>query len=107
MTTSTEIVIACDHPAFAGHFPGEPIVPGVVLLDEALHAIATISGAASARCSLGSVKFLRIVRPGQPVTLSFGDDGMQAVSFELRSLGELVATGTVTFAAACGPADGH
>jgi len=31
--------IPADHPALAGHFPGDPIVPGVVLLDEVLSAL--------------------------------------------------------------------
>ena len=35
-----------DHPAFAGHFPGRPIVPGVVLLDQALLFAAQMRGEA-------------------------------------------------------------
>jgi 3-hydroxymyristoyl/3-hydroxydecanoyl-(acyl carrier protein) dehydratase len=31
--------IPADHPALPGHFPGNPIVPGVVLLDEVLSAL--------------------------------------------------------------------
>ena len=36
---SVSLCIAPHHPALAGHFPEFPVVPGVVLLDEALHAI--------------------------------------------------------------------
>lgn len=34
----SEIVIPSDHPALAGHFPGNPIVPGVVVLTHVLEA---------------------------------------------------------------------
>ena len=41
MTHTTYWTVPLDHPAFAGHFPGTPILPGVVLLDTALQAIAS------------------------------------------------------------------
>ena len=41
-----QFVVAPDHPSLPGHFPGRPLVPGVVLLDRVLEAIE----AATARC---------------------------------------------------------
>jgi hypothetical protein len=58
MTTPIKLGISIDHPAFAGHFPNSPIVPGVVLLDFALHAIATAEGFILNLYELNSVKFL-------------------------------------------------
>lgn len=61
------------HPAFAGHFPDRPIVPGVVLLDESLRAIARHRGGDRATTAagyrIGAAKFLSIVTPGEPVRL--------------------------------------
>ena len=37
--TQFEFVVPATHAALPGHFPGRPIVPGVVLLDEVLQAI--------------------------------------------------------------------
>lgn len=34
-----ESVIPANHPSLPGHFPGQPIVPGVVILDAVLHAL--------------------------------------------------------------------
>ena len=36
--------LAADHPAYRGHFPGRPVLPGVVLLAEVMHAVALGTG---------------------------------------------------------------
>jgi 3-hydroxymyristoyl/3-hydroxydecanoyl-(acyl carrier protein) dehydratase len=61
--TRIPLSIAGDHPAFAGHFPGRPIVPGVVLLDACLRAL----GGTATR--IASAKFLSMVLPGEAVRL--------------------------------------
>ena len=58
-----EFRIAADHPALAGHFPGNPLVPGVVLLD---HAQALIANEARVN-GISRVKFTGFVRPGETV----------------------------------------
>ena len=105
--TVTEILIPPDHPAFAGHFPGTPIVPGVVLLDETLHAIATRSGLALEHCTLTAVKFRSVVRPGQRVSLQFEFTAPRSVCFELESDGQPVASGVLAVAAARRVTLGH
>lgn len=57
------MIIPPDHPALAGHFPGNPIVPGVVLLDAVLRA------AGLGRARLPSVKFHAPLRPGEEFTI--------------------------------------
>jgi 3-hydroxymyristoyl/3-hydroxydecanoyl-(acyl carrier protein) dehydratase len=99
MASVADIHIPPDHPAFAGHFPGTPIVPGVVLLDEALDVIAGALGLTLARCTLAAVKFKSVVRPGQLVTLRFEFMEPGSVRFELESEGQPVASGTLSVAA--------
>jgi 3-hydroxymyristoyl/3-hydroxydecanoyl-(acyl carrier protein) dehydratase len=99
MATVTDFEIPRDHPAFAGHFPGSPIVPGVVLLDEALDTIARELGLSLERCTLPAVKFKSVVRPGQRVTLRFEVSAPGNVRFELTTAGQLVASGMLSIAA--------
>ena len=87
-----ELPIAPDHPAFAGHFPGQPLLPGVALLAAVLEAIldapalAALVGDAP---RIGAAKFLAPVRPGARLTIEL-EAGPRGVRFEVRE-GERVA----------------
>lgn len=89
--------VPADHPAFAGHFPGRPIVPGVVLLDHAIQAVAQALGAPVA--AVGNVKFLSPVGPGAELEFSWQAGAGRAVRFDIASAGVAVATGSLTLAA--------
>ncbi len=56
--------IDASHPSLPGHFPGNPIVPGVVLLDRVCAAIEAAHGGECA-LRLPQVKFLQPLLPGQ------------------------------------------
>lgn len=56
--------IAEDHPSLPGHFPGRPVVPGVLLLDRVLEAIEIEHGAIGP-LRLPQVKFLQPLLPGE------------------------------------------
>lgn len=78
--------IAADHPAYAGHFPDQPILPGVVLLDEALHALAAHLDMKDAVWQLKSVKFHSPVQPGEALTLHSTESPAGGFRFEIRCL---------------------
>lgn len=68
------VEIAADHPAFAGHFPKQPVLPGVALVAEVLEAArATPSLAAclGEMPRLPVLKFLAPVRPGATLEIAF------------------------------------
>lgn len=87
--------IAVDHPALAGHFPGNPIVPGVVLLDEITDAVATELGAdyTSGKMTLRSAKFLRPVRPGDKLQIELMPGAKNTVRFVCKVGMDTVVTG--------------
>lgn len=57
-------VIEADHPALPGHFPGHPVVPGVVVLDRVLAAIEAVHGPLGP-LRLPQVKFVQPLLPGE------------------------------------------
>ena len=100
MTMHTlSLAIAADHPAYAGHFPGQPILPGVVLLDEALFALAALQGVAAATGQIKSAKFLSPVRPGESLRLDYSATAPGVFRFELKAAERVAASGVVAFAA--------
>ena len=97
-------VIDAGHPAMAGHFPGNPIVPGVVLLDHALLALGSALGRPLVPTQAGTIKFLSPVRPGERVEIEHdaepATDGSERLRITLRSAGREVASGTLQLRAA-------
>jgi 3-hydroxymyristoyl/3-hydroxydecanoyl-(acyl carrier protein) dehydratase len=76
--------VPADHPAFAGHFPGAPVLPGALLLDEALRRLPLDGG----ELRLDVVKFRRAVRPGAQLALSWvpAADGLRFLVHEGATL---------------------
>ena len=80
------VSIASDHPAFDGHFPDAPVLPGVVLLSLVMTALAQAPALAArlgAAPQIDQVKFLRPVAPGQTLRISLRANGDHRLSFEL------------------------
>lgn len=77
--------IPADHPSLAGHFPGMPIVPGVVLLDAALEAIGRALGRDLSDCRIASAKFLSPVLPGQALAVEHALSDAGALRFTIHA----------------------
>ena len=64
-----ELRVSPDLVHFAGHFPGLPILPGVVLIDWAVRLAAARNSAVRAITSVDQLKFMAPVPPGAVVSL--------------------------------------
>ena len=89
----TALPIAADHPAFTGHFPGAPVLPGVVLLDATLHALEKAGKGPSGFWEVNSAKFQSAVRPGEALTLQHETLPNGSVRFAIRTADRPVANG--------------
>jgi 3-hydroxymyristoyl/3-hydroxydecanoyl-(acyl carrier protein) dehydratase len=89
----TSLPIAADHPAYSGHFPGQPVLPGVVLLDAVLHVLER-SGQ-SGQWDISSAKFQSAVRPGEALTLEHETLPNGSARFAIRTADRVVASGVL------------
>jgi 3-hydroxymyristoyl/3-hydroxydecanoyl-(acyl carrier protein) dehydratase len=85
MWQSCALHFPADHPAAAGHFPANPIIPGALLLDE----VVAIAGEGRGVAVIRAAKFLRPVRPGDNLILRWQYLDPSTVKFE----GELAGSG--------------
>ena len=93
MWLTRELQFPADHPSAAGHFPGNPILPGALLLDAVVAALAGGNDAVNIRAT----KFLQPVRPGEQLQLRWQPFGGALFRYECRRAGDdaLVLSGTL------------
>lgn len=92
-------IVPADHPAFAGHFPDNPIVPGVVLLDRAIlfaEAMLGEAGNSGLIWQVGNAKFFSPVSPEEALTFVLTKKPSGAISFTIRATERDVASGSLT-----------
>jgi 3-hydroxyacyl-[acyl-carrier-protein] dehydratase len=83
------------HPSLAGHFPGNPVLPGVVVLDRVISAAEAWLGGDWRVGGLPQVKFASPLRPGDEATirLVLREGG---VHFAVRCQERMVAQGVLS-----------
>jgi 3-hydroxyacyl-[acyl-carrier-protein] dehydratase len=91
----TERRFSAGHPAAQGHFPGNPIIPGAVLLSETLCAIEAGLGTSLSPCRIRYAKFMRPVRPGDSVTIEYAGLADSGIKFACTVKGKTVLSGEV------------
>ena len=97
-TLAIDVDIAPDHPAFTGHFPGSPVLPGVLLAALVLEGVRE-SPAHAARLGgmvqIDQLKFLAPVGPGASLCIKLWPQG-RGVAFDIRQAATTVARGVLS-----------
>ena len=100
MNLERTLRISSDHPALPGHFPGHPIVPGVVVLDEVIETLKRRYGGGLVITGLPAVKLSSPLKPEEPLMITIesaesADVGRAA--FTCRVGSRLIASGSIHF----------
>jgi len=85
-----------DHPSLAGHFPGNPIVPGTLILQRVIEALCQRHPGCETR-EIVSAKFLRPLKPGEAFSIHFRERAGET-GFECRVGEDVFSTGRLKLA---------
>jgi 3-hydroxyacyl-[acyl-carrier-protein] dehydratase len=91
-TFQREFCVPAEHPSLPGHFPGAPLVPGVLLLEQVAMALRDWRGQRLAR--VAEAKFVAPLLPAQDAVITLTESGSR-VRFDIRRHDELLARGTI------------
>ena len=96
---SFTLAMDADLAAFQGHFPGNPILPGVVQVDWAIRFGAEAFGDLGCFRGIGQLKFQDLVRPGEVLELRLGfDPGHGRLRFRYLAGSARKSSGVILFA---------
>jgi 3-hydroxymyristoyl/3-hydroxydecanoyl-(acyl carrier protein) dehydratase len=87
------------HPLFEGHFPGHPILPGVVALEWMLQAAERFLGRRLAATDLINLKFQAVISPGADLELTLGRKAGEHLAVSIRSAAGVHASALIPVAA--------
>lgn len=92
------LYVPSTHPALPGHFPGNPLVPGVVLLAMIIETTERWHEGKAGVKGMPAVKFIAPMRPDKVVMLSLMPISADLLKFECRTGETLIATGSIEMA---------
>ena len=92
-----EAEVNSDSPWFSGHFPGEPILPGVAQLEMAFDAIKRFNRKNLRLSGVKRIRFKQVIRPDDKLRITVAPHKRDALSYLFRIManGELVSNGVL------------
>ena len=92
-----ETVFSAAEPFFKGHYPGQPVTPGVMLIDRAVAETGRLRGRSIALKAIKKVKFSNPVFPDETVLLKLEPRGDGEMSYLFSKNGTACACGILVF----------
>ena len=97
MQTEWAITISEDHPSLAGHFPGHPVVPGVVMLGEVMKVVRLATQQNIEFVGVPSAKFISPLNAGELFTVRLTQQGEGAIEFTCTAGCRLIFAGSLRY----------
>ena len=91
------VTIGANHPSLAGHFPGHPVVPGVIMLGEIMNAIREMAKEKIEFVGMPSAKVMSPLNPGEPLTIRLDQQGDGATEFTCTTGSRLITSGCLRY----------
>jgi 3-hydroxyacyl-[acyl-carrier-protein] dehydratase len=91
------VTIGANHPSLAGHFPGRPVVPGVVMLGEIMGAIREMAKENIEFVGMPSAKFLSPLSPGESLTIRLDQQADGTMEFTCTTGSRLITSGCLRY----------
>ena len=97
MNFERTLTVTKDHPALSGHFPGHPIVPGVIVLDEVIETLKHRYGEGLVVTGLPAVKLSSPLKPEEALVITIEPEDSATAAFTCRVGNRVIASGSVCF----------
>ena len=91
------VTIGANHPSLAGHFPGHPVVPGVVMLGEVMNVIRQATGRNIEFVGMPSAKFLSPLNPGETLTIRLDQQADCTMEFTCTTGSRVITSGCLRY----------
>ncbi len=93
----TEVQVPAESHWFSGHFPGEPILPGIAQLGIVYDTVCRAGGGRFGITGFSRVKFKKIIRPGDRMQIAIlpGKEKEGVYAFRILTEGDLACSGTM------------